>query len=124
MRHEPFIKNTYEYQIYHRPGKLNEAADALSRNFPEVNSIEERQFPDRIKEEQEKDAGLKPLFSFFNEGITPKGRNAITVAQNFTIDRDGVLWFIKNLKLHNIEISSLQSCQAYTLYRYTENIDL
>lgn len=80
---------SFEYEVFHKPGKENEATDALSRNSPSIDSVEGNSKND-FKLKQEQDEELDPIFKFFWEGIDPKGKNAFKVAANFTLDEQGL----------------------------------
>ena len=89
--------NNYECRVIHKAGKHNEVADALSRstNLPTSCSTQHTSDHERIRCAQREDRELQPILNFFDNGTVPEGYSAMKMSQNFIIDSQNILYFVK-----------------------------
>ena len=95
---------SYDFEIFHKQGVQNLVADALSRlpNLPQscTAAIQERN-PEMMKIKQREDPEIKEIIEYFEKGEASNKKVAMKIAQNFTLDKDEVLWFVyKGAKGH------------------------
>ena len=83
--------------MIHKAGKHNEVADALSRstNLPTSCSTQHTSDHERIRCAQREDKELQQILNFFDNGTVPEGYSAMKMSQNFIIDSQNILYFVK-----------------------------